>query len=151
MLDIFNRELKQILHDGGVMIIFIVAGFLYPILYNYVYKNGILEDTPVAVVDQACCSDSRRMIREMDATRELNIAYRCTDLEEAKALFQERKVNGIILFPEDFGEKLAMLRMRKHVSWYLAGRRGAAKWRAAANSISTMEELRSLLLSWAEG
>ena len=52
---------------------------------------------------------------------------------------------------EDFGEKLAMLRMRKHVSWYLAGRRGAAKWRAAANSISTMEELRSLLLSWAEG
>lgn len=107
MLDIFNRELKQILHDGGVMIIFIVAGFLYPILYNYVYKNGILEDTPVAVVDRACCSDSRRMIREMDATRELNIAYRCTDLEEAKALFQERKVNGIILFPEDFGEKLA--------------------------------------------
>ena len=106
MLDIFNRELRQILHDGGVMIIFVVAGFLYPILYNFVYKNGILEDTPIAVVDQACCSDSRRMIREMDATREIQVAYRCTDMEEAKELFQQRKVNGIILFPEDFGRKL---------------------------------------------
>ena len=106
MLDIFNRELRQILHDGGVMIIFVVAGFLYPILYNFVYKNGILEDTPIAVVDEACCSDSRRMIREMDATREIQVAYRCTDMEEAKELFQQRRVNGIILFPEDFGRKL---------------------------------------------
>ena len=69
-LRIFNLELRNILHDGGVMIIFVVAGFLYPILYNFVYRNGILEETPIAVVDDAACSDSRRMIREMDATRD---------------------------------------------------------------------------------
>ena len=106
-LDIFNLELRNILHDGGVMIIFIAAGFLYPILYNYVYKNGILEDSPVAVVDNADCSDSRRMIREMDATREIDIAYECVSMEEAKELLRTRKVNGIIYFPGDFGEKLA--------------------------------------------
>ena len=27
-LGIFNHELKSVLHDGGVMIIFVVAGFL---------------------------------------------------------------------------------------------------------------------------
>ena len=106
-LDIFNLELRNILHDGGVMIIFIAAGFLYPILYNYVYKNGILEDSPVAVVDNADCSDSRRMIREMDATREIDIAYECVSMEEAKELLRTRRVNGIIYFPGDFGEKLA--------------------------------------------
>ena len=79
-LGIFNLELGRLLRDGGVMIIFVVAGFLYPILYNFVYKNGVLEDTPIAVVDDADCSDSRRMIREMDATREIDIAYRCTDM-----------------------------------------------------------------------
>ena len=105
-LDIFNLELRNILHDGGVMIIFIAAGFLYPILYNYVYKNGILEDSPVAVVDNADCSDSRRMIREMDATREIDIAYECMSMEEAKELLRTRRVNGIIYFPGDFGEKL---------------------------------------------
>ena len=106
-LGIFNMELRNILHDGGVMIIFIAAGFLYPILYNYVYKNGILEETPIAVVDNADCSDSHRMIREMDATREINIAYKCTSMEEAKELMRRRKVNGIIYFPSDFGDKLA--------------------------------------------
>ena len=106
-LDIFNLELRNILHDGGVMIIFIAAGFLYPILYNYVYKNGILEDSPVAVVDNADCSDSRRMIREMDATREIDIAYECVSMEEAKELLRTRKVNGIIYFPGDFGQRLA--------------------------------------------
>ena len=106
-LGIFNLELRNILHDGGVMIIFIAAGFFYPILYNFVYKNGILEETPVAVVDNADCSDTRRMIREMDATRELDIAYECLSMEEARELFRQRKVNGIIYFPADFGERLA--------------------------------------------
>jgi ABC-2 type transport system permease protein len=106
-LGIFNHELKNVLQDGGVMIIFVVAGFLYPILYNFVYKNGILEDTPVAVVDDAACSDSRRIIREMDATREIGITRRCADMEEAKDLFQKREVNGIIYFPSDFGDRLA--------------------------------------------
>ena len=106
-LEIFNLELRNILHDGGVMIIFIAAGFLYPILYNYVYKNGILEDSPVAVVDNADCSDTRRMIREMDATREIDIAYECVSMEEAKELLRTRKVNGIIYFPGDFGQRLA--------------------------------------------
>ena len=106
-LGIFNLELRNVLHDGGVMIIFIAAGFFYPILYNFVYKNGILEDTPIAVVDNADCSDSRRMIREMDATREIDIAYECVSMEEAKELFRLRKVNGIIYFPSDFGDVLA--------------------------------------------
>ena len=106
-LGIFNLELRNILHDGGVMIIFIAAGFFYPILYNFVYKNGILEDTPIAVVDNADCSDSRRMISEMDATREIDIAYECVSMEEAKELFRLRKVNGIIYFRSDFGDVLA--------------------------------------------
>ena len=106
-LGIFNLELGRLLRDGGVMIIFVVAGFLYPILYNFVYKNGVLEDTPIAVVDDSGCSDSRRMIREMDATREIDIAYRCTDMQEARDLFKDRKVNGIIYFPDDFGDRLA--------------------------------------------
>ena len=106
-LGIFNLELGRLLRDGGVMIIFVVAGFLYPILYNFVYKNGVLEDTPIAVVDRADCSDTRRMIREMDATREIDIAYRCSDMAEAEELFRNREVNGIIYFPSDFGDKLA--------------------------------------------
>lgn len=105
--DIMMHELHQIFHDGGVLLIFFVAGLLYPLLYNVIYMNGILEDTPVAVVDDAACPDSRRFIREIDATREVRVAAKCMNMAEAERLMQERKVNGIIRFPSDFGRKLA--------------------------------------------
>ncbi|MBQ9549073.1 MAG: ABC transporter permease [Bacteroidales bacterium] len=110
---IFAHELRQIVHDSGVMVIFVIGGLCYPLLYNYVYKNGILEKTPVAVVDRADCAESRRFIREMDATRELRIAARCTDMEEARELLRRRKINGIIYFPDDFGERLARMETAK--------------------------------------
>ncbi|MBR7003707.1 MAG: ABC transporter permease [Bacteroidales bacterium] len=104
---IFCHELKQIFSDGGVLLIFFVAGLAYPLLYNVIYLNGILSETPVAIVDDAACSDSRRFIREIDATREIEVAAKCINMEEAKKLMQERKVNGIVYFPREFGKKLA--------------------------------------------
>ena len=105
--NILCHELKQIFSDGGVMLIFFVAGLAYPLLYNVIYLNGILSDTPMAVVDDAACPDSRRFIREMDATREIEIAAKCVNMAEAEKLMQERKVNGIVYFPREFGKKLA--------------------------------------------
>ena len=106
---IFCHELKQIFSDGGVLLIFFVAGLIYPLLYNVVYLNGIVSDTPIAVVDNADCADSHRFIREIDATREVSVAYKCVNMAEAEKLMQERKVNGIVLFPSDFGERLARM------------------------------------------
>lgn len=103
------HEWKLIVHDGGVLIIFTIGALGYPILYNLMYKNGVLEDVAIAVVDNADCSESRRYIREVAATRELEVAYRCATMAEAEQLFQQRKVNGIIYFPKDFGEKLARM------------------------------------------
>lgn len=115
--NVFTHELKAIFSDGGFLIIFLVAGFGYPLLYNMIYKNGILEDTPIAVVDNADCAQSRRYIREVDATREISVAYRCMDMNEARRLMEERKVNGILMFPKDFGTKLAHMETA-HVSIY---------------------------------
>ena len=103
------HEWKLIVHDGGALIIFTIGALGYPLLYNLMYKNGVLEDVAIAVVDNADCSESRRYIREVDATRELEVAYRCATMAEAERLFQQRKVNGIIYFPKDFGERLARM------------------------------------------
>ena len=107
MFGIFVHELRTIFHDGGVLIIFFVGGLGYPLLYSLIYHNGVLENTPVAVVDMADCADSRRYIRELDATREVDVTCRCVTMEEAQKLLQQRQVNGIVYFPEDFGDKIA--------------------------------------------
>lgn len=107
--NILLHEMKEIFHDGGVLLIFLVAGLAYPLLYNVIYSNGILTDTPIAVVDDAACPDSRRFIREIDATREVKVEAKCMNMQEAERLMQERKVNGIVYFPRDFGERLARM------------------------------------------
>lgn len=105
----FQNEFRSIFSDGGGLLIFVVAGLLYPVLFNLIYRNGVVEDTPIVVVDHADCQDSRRYIREIDATRELHVAYRCATMEEAQRLMQKRKAKGIIYFPEDFGDRLAAM------------------------------------------
>ncbi len=105
-LNIMLHELRGIFKDVGVLIIFFVGGLGYPIVYSLVYHNGILEDTPIAVVDDSADPYSRRYIRELDATREVSVAYSCVNMEEARSLLQKRKVNGIVYFPRDFGEKV---------------------------------------------
>lgn len=105
----FQNEFRSIFSDGGVLLIFVVAGLLYPVLFNLIYRNGVVENTPIVVVDHADCQDSRRYIREIDATRELHVAYKCATMEEAQRLLQKRKAKGIIYFPEDFGDRLAAM------------------------------------------
>ena len=103
---IFVEELRMVVRDNGVMLIFCFAGLVYPLLYNWIYGYGVVDEMPVAVVDNSQGSYSRRYIREVDATREVAIAYDCVSMEEARKLMEEQKVHGIIYVPSDFDEKL---------------------------------------------
>lgn len=105
---IFCEEFRAVFSDSGVIVIFFLAGIGYPLLYNFIYKNGNLRDMPVVVVDDAGCMESRRFVRELDATPEVKIAGYCADMQEAETLMQQRKCHGIVFFPEDFGERIAL-------------------------------------------
>ena len=103
---IFVDEFRMVLHDNGVMLIFCFAGLVYPLLYNWIYGYGVVDEMPVAVVDNSQGSYSRRYIREVDATREVAIAYDCVSLAEARELMERQQVHGIIYIPADFDVKL---------------------------------------------
>ncbi len=107
--EIFTHELRLIFSDSGVMVIFFLAGLAYPLLYNVMYLNGILNETPIAIVDNADCSASRRFAREVDATRECAVKYHCVNVLEAQELMKEGKIRGYLYFPSDFGDKLARM------------------------------------------
>jgi len=106
---IFADELGMVVHDNGVMLIFCFAGLVYPLLYNWIYGYGVVDEMPVAVVDNSQGSYSRRYIREVDATREVAIAYDCVSMAEARELMEQQKVHGIIYIPADFDKKLNLM------------------------------------------
>ena len=51
---------------------------------------------------------------------------------------------------EEKGESMGILQMRKHVAWYMSGRKNAAAVRRGANELSRYEELEKLLADWKE-
>lgn len=105
----FCIELQRIFSDKGIIIIFFLAGLVYPILYSYIYGKENLTDVPVAVVDLDHSADSRRFIQKLDATPEVKVMYHCASMEEAKQLFKHHRINGIVYFPNDYDNKLASL------------------------------------------
>ena len=104
---IFASEMKRIFLDRGVCIIFFLAGLGYPLLYNFMYCNGTLDEMPIAVVDLADCADSRAYLRKVNDTREVRIKYHCASMEEARRLMEKRKIHGIVLIPSDYAHRLA--------------------------------------------
>ena len=105
-VDILRHEYHYIFHDGGVLLVVVGAILIYSTAYSFAYKNEVLRDIPIAIVDNSQTPSSRQIIRSFDATPNLRVAYKPTSLEEAKKLFYQRKVNGVIVIPSDYEKKL---------------------------------------------
>lgn len=104
--EIFTEELKHIFKDSGVVILFFAASLLYPILYGFIYKNEAYNNVPIAVVNESHSSLSRSFARQLDATPEMKVVYKVNSMKEAKKLYSESKVYGIVLIPSSFSQDI---------------------------------------------
>jgi ABC-2 type transport system permease protein len=102
----FRRELKIILHDPGAILILMIALFIYPLIYSFAYKNEVLRESDIAIVDLDNTATSRAYCRMSDATEQLRLACKVNSLAEAQELFYKGEVKGIILIPAGFEKNL---------------------------------------------
>jgi ABC-2 type transport system permease protein len=102
----FVDELKTIFKDNGAMLILFFAVLAYPLVYSIAYKNNVVRDIPVTVVDLDHTSSSRQMVKMLDATKELQVAQEVGSLHEAKQLFWDGNSKGVIMIPEGFEKDL---------------------------------------------
>ncbi|MFA6677489.1 MAG: ABC transporter permease [Bacteroidales bacterium] len=109
IFQVFIEENKLIFNDTAAILLLVLAGLAYPIVYNCVYYNDIIQDMPIAVIDESGSQASRTFLRKIDATPEIKIERFCTDMLEAKDLMKRRKVHGIICIPRDYEKRLANL------------------------------------------
>jgi ABC-2 type transport system permease protein len=103
---IWANEMKMTVKDEGVLVFFILAPLLYPILYSWIYNNEVVREVPVAAVDLSHSAESREFLRKCDASPDVKIAYHCNNIEEARELVGRQVVHGIMFFPTDFSTKL---------------------------------------------
>ena len=81
ILSVLVEEYRRLFKDSGVMLIFLGAAFLYPVLYNLIYLNDTLHNIPIAVVDESNTPQTRSLIRRVDATPDLKLSKTFTILE----------------------------------------------------------------------
>ncbi len=113
----FYQEFKRIFSDSAVWVSFFVISVVVAFAYTYVYSNEVLEDTPIVVVDECRSAESRQLIRMINATEQVSVTEMTTDLNQAKELFYQGKVHGIVVIPKDFSQKIFQ-KMRPSVSGY---------------------------------
>ncbi len=106
VLSVLIEEYKRLFKDSGVMLIFLGAAFLYPLLYGVIYMNETIHDMPIAVIDQSNSTHSRKLIRSLDATPDLKVAHMFSNMEEVKDAFFKRHIHGVVLIPADFSHKI---------------------------------------------
>lgn len=103
---VMRNEYREIFSDGGVMLIMIFALFIYATLYGLAYGNQVLRNVPLGVIDNSNTSSSRALVESFNAGPNTYVAYEVADMEEAKKLFYEREIYGIVYIPEDYERKL---------------------------------------------
>ena len=102
ILNIWYDELTTIIRDKGIMIFILFVPLCYPLLYSYVYTNEVVREVPTAVVDKSNSALSRKFVRLMAASPDVDIVAHCADMAEAEELVKRQKVYGIVRIPESF-------------------------------------------------
>ena len=106
IIQIWYQELITIMHDKGILIFILFVPLAYPLLYSYVYTNEVVREVPAAVVDESNSALSREFLRKIDASPDVRIHTRCTDMAEAQELLKRQEVYGIIRIPSSFTRDL---------------------------------------------
>lgn len=102
----FRNEFHFIFSDVAVVFSMLLIPVVISFAYTYIYSKQVINALPVVVVDQDNTTESRQFGRMLDATPQVDVAYRTGDFGEAQALLDRGNARGIIVVPHFFGRDL---------------------------------------------
>jgi ABC-2 type transport system permease protein len=100
------NEYRRIGNDTGALLILVGAVIFYALVYPFPYRQEVLTDVPVAVVDLDHTALSRQLARSVDATQGAAVTARPADPALAREMLASGRVKGICLIPVGFGRDL---------------------------------------------
>lgn len=103
---VWRREFYLVFHDAGVMLFFFFLTVAYPLIYTIIYNPEIVENIPIAVVDNSRGEQSRKLVRMIDATQGAEVYNYVANLDDARKLMNSHKVYGILEIPSDYDKKI---------------------------------------------
>lgn len=106
IFSIMLLEYRRIIFDKLAITIIFVGTAFYSFYYPFPYKNDIVRDMPVAVVNLDKSDLSKTVVTMLDNTESLKV-IKYPSMEEAKKGIYLREVFGIIYIPDEFYKLVA--------------------------------------------
>lgn len=105
--EIVWKELITLSTNYAVLVVLIGGVFGYGLLYNYMYAPNLIRKAPVAVVDLSQTELSRKFIRYMDASSQIDIVATDVSYPDAINMMDESKTIGVLYIPSDFDTRVS--------------------------------------------
>ncbi|MCX5758230.1 MAG: ABC transporter permease [Candidatus Hydrogenedentes bacterium] len=112
------REMRRAVSRPLYCLLTIVLPLVAFGLIVFLFKAGKASDLPIAVCDKDFSSLSRKLVRLLDATQTMKVAYRVTDIEEGKSLIASGKVYALVVIPEHMERDVYAARAPRIVGYY---------------------------------
>ncbi|MEG2613905.1 MAG: ABC transporter permease, partial [Alistipes sp.] len=103
---VVRNEFRTVFTDAGAVLILVFALLIYSTLYSLAYGTQVLRNVPIGVVDECQSATSRELVRTFNAGPNTYVAYAPTNMEQAKTLFFDREIYGVVYIPSDYEQKL---------------------------------------------
>lgn len=103
---VMANELRMIFGDSGVLLVVVLALLIYATVYSLAYGSQVLREVPIGVVDESRTPSSRALISTFNAGPNTYVAYDAPDMEEARELFFDRRIHGIVYIPSSYEKRL---------------------------------------------
>ncbi|KXL52897.1 inner membrane transport permease YbhR [Anaerotignum neopropionicum] len=104
----FGREIKTLWLDKRMLFMFLIAPLALSIVVCAAFSGHVVNNIPLAVVDQNSSAQTRALIAAFDEADRFNVTYVVTEQDEAVGLMEEGEVLGVVIIPPDYTRSLQL-------------------------------------------
>lgn len=101
IITIAVRELRRIVERKTLYSLIIFLPVFLFLFIGYIYKNELIRELPIAVVDLDHSSLSIMVTKYLDASSSMKISKHCNSINELKEEFRNGSIQGAFVIPEN--------------------------------------------------
>jgi ABC-2 type transport system permease protein len=102
----FVDTLKAVFRSKELLGPLVLGVILYAFYFPLPFKQQVSHELPLVLVDQENSALTRRIARDLSATRQVEIVAEAESLAEAEELVRDRNADGILLLPNGLTRSL---------------------------------------------
>lgn len=106
--ELIRHELRALFTNPAILLTVFGGVVFYSFLYPLPYANQIPREQRIVVANLDGSQLSRRLERMVDATPQVHIVKRTYSVEEARRIFMEQSMAGVLVIPEHFSKDLRL-------------------------------------------